>query len=78
MSKKPMTYADAGVNLDAWNVAKDKIEQSVTPFKNVAHLPECKTLGMNKVSEMSVTAMYDFCKRFAAQLVICNLSEISV
>ncbi len=29
MTKKAMTYADAGVNLDAWNVAKDKIGNQV-------------------------------------------------
>ncbi len=34
MSKKPMTYADAGVNLDAWNVAKDKIGNQVKSTYN--------------------------------------------
>jgi phosphoribosylformylglycinamidine cyclo-ligase len=34
MSKKPMTYADAGVNLDAWNVAKDKIGKQVKSTYN--------------------------------------------
>ena len=34
MSKKPMTYADAGVNLDAWNIAKDKIGKQVKSTYN--------------------------------------------
>jgi len=34
MSKKQMTYADAGVNLDAWNVAKDKIGAQVKSTYN--------------------------------------------
>ncbi len=34
MTKKQMTYADAGVNLDAWNVAKDKIGNQVKSTYN--------------------------------------------
>ncbi len=34
MSKKPMTYADAGVNLEAWDVAKGKIGAQVKTTYN--------------------------------------------